>query len=60
MTGWMQLDGKFYYLHTDGRMVIGWQSDGTNKYYMDTVSGVMAGAGSISIRAGIISIRPDI
>ena len=31
MTGWMQLDGKFYYLHTDGRMVIGWQSDGTNK-----------------------------
>ena len=42
MTGWMQLDGKFYYLHTDGRMVIGWQSDGTNKYYMDTVSGVMA------------------
>ena len=23
-------------------MVIGWQSDGTNKYYMDTVSGVMA------------------
>lgn len=42
MTGWMQLDGKFYYLHTDGRMVIGWQSDGTNKYYMDTVSGVMS------------------
>ena len=38
----MQLDGKFYYLHTDGRMVIGWQSDGTNKYYMDTVSGVMS------------------
>ena len=41
MTGWMQLDGKYYYLHTDGRMIIGWQSDVTNKYYMDTVSGVM-------------------
>ena len=42
MTGWLQLDGRYYYLHTDGRMVTGWQSDGTHKYYMDKTSGKMA------------------
>ena len=35
MTGWIQVDGRYYYLNTDGKMVTGWQSDGTNWYYMD-------------------------
>ena len=42
LTGWMQLNGIYYYLHTDGRMLTGWLNDGTNQYYMDPSGGNMS------------------
>lgn len=40
-TGWLLLEGKWYYLDASGAMKTGWQWVGGKCYYMDE-SGVMA------------------
>ena len=34
-TGWLQLNGDWYYLGSDGGKKTGWQYDGCAWYYMD-------------------------
>ena len=43
--GWQQFNGAYYYFssdYSDGKMLTGWLSDGTNKYYMDPETGIMS------------------
>ena len=34
MTGWQTIDGKWYYLKTDGRMASEWLQDNGKWYYL--------------------------
>ncbi len=56
-TGWLQLQGKWYYLQPDGRMATGWIHLGTDWYYLDT-NGVML-TGETEIEGKIQSFLPD-
>ncbi|MBR3403150.1 MAG: leucine-rich repeat protein [Parasporobacterium sp.] len=40
LTGWQQIDGKWYYYNADGVALTGWQKIGSKWYYMDS-SGVI-------------------
>ena len=39
-TGWKQIAGTWYYLHSGGNMAIGWLKDNNQWYYLDS-SGAM-------------------
>ena len=39
-TGWLKLDGQWFYLADSGAMLIGWQAINGNWYYLGT-DGVM-------------------
>ena len=41
VTGWMELEGSRYCFSRTGKMVTGWASVGTKKYYFDDSSGKM-------------------
>ena len=41
-TGWLQDDGKTYYLNTDGSMKIGWMQANPSQWYYFQTDGSMA------------------
>lgn len=42
VTGWQWIDNEWYCFDSSGKMRKGWYTEGGNKYYLDSSSGVMA------------------
>lgn len=43
LTGWQQVNNKWYYLNTNGTMAIGWLKDKDKWYYLDSTGAMQTG-----------------